>query len=410
MQILFLASWLPYPPDNGSKIRTYHLLQALRRRHTVDVITFVNQADIHHIPSAAIACGIVQAVEKPVYHPSSRRAMLGYLSLQPRHVFDTYSPRMQRVVTQFLANRRYDAVVASQADTARYVPRQPGAVAIFEEVETSIIRDGYQQASSLVTRWRRWLTWQKTQRYMRELIGQFDACTVVSDLEKRNLRQVAPDYEPVHTIANGVDTDALRPEVAEPEPDTLIYNGALTYSANMDAMRHFLDSIWPHIRAAEPGASLSITGRTDGVPLRDLALDAQVHITGYLDDIRPAVARAWACVVPLRIGGGTRLKILEAMALGTPVVSTSKGAEGLDVTDGIDILIADDPHSFARQTVRLLHDVGLRQRLATNARRLVEAKYSWQTIGDQFAALVESAVRTKLSSQRSGSPTSQHHA
>jgi glycosyltransferase involved in cell wall biosynthesis len=131
------------------------------------------------------------------------------------------------------------------------------------------------------------------------------------------------------------------------------------------------------------------------VDLDSLRLDGHVELTGYLPDIRPAVAESWACVVPLRLGGGTRLKILEAMALGTPVVSTMKGAEGLEVQDGVDLLIAETPGEFAEQVLRIMGSVGLREELARNAARLVAAKYEWSRIGAGFCNAVEQLVLTK---------------
>jgi glycosyltransferase involved in cell wall biosynthesis len=189
-----------------------------------------------------------------------------------------------------------------------------------------------------------------------------------------------------------VDCDHNRPGLAQPRPDSLVYNGALTYSANYDAMRWFLAHVFPRVKQAVPGVTLAITGSTAGVDTAGLALDDTVTLTGYVDDIRCPVAEASACVVPILQGGGTRLKILEAMALGTPVVSTSKGAEGLDVTPGHDILIADEPTEFASQVTRLLSDAALREQVASNARHLVEQRYDWQQIGRRFVGLVEAAV------------------
>jgi len=166
----------------------------------------------------------------------------------------------------------------------------------------------------------------------------------------------------------------------------------MTYSANYDAMQFFLRDVYPQVRAAVPGASLTITGSTAGVDQAGLALDDTVHLTGYVDDIRPVIAGSAACVVPLRQGGGTRLKILEAMALGVPVVSTRKGAEGLDVVDGEHLLLADTPRDLAAATVRLLQDGALRACLASQARALVERRYDWRAIGAAFTALVEETV------------------
>ncbi|MGD8807776.1 MAG: glycosyltransferase family 4 protein, partial [Chloroflexota bacterium] len=161
------------------------------------------------------------------------------------------------------------------------------------------------------------------------------------------------------------------------------------YQANYDAVRYFLAEIYPLIRTARPETTFKVTGSANGALLDGLALDESVKLTGFVKDIRPEVAGAAVCVIPLREGGGTRLKILEALALGTPVVSTSKGAEGLAVESGKHLLIADDPGHFARETLRLLGDAGLRRALAENGRRLVEAAYDWRRIGREYTALLE---------------------
>jgi glycosyltransferase involved in cell wall biosynthesis len=172
------------------------------------------------------------------------------------------------------------------------------------------------------------------------------------------------------------------------EPESLVFPGALTYKANLWAVEFFLAQVFPAVKAQRPGVKLYITGRTDGVPVDDLPLQDGVIFTGYLDDVRPRVACSPVCVVPMTVGGGTRLKILEAMALGTPVVSTSKGAEGLDVVHGQDILIADDAGDFARAVLSLLQDRDLRTKLAINGRRLVEERHSWQIGARQLEQLL----------------------
>ena len=209
-------------------------------------------------------------------------------------------------------------------------------------------------------------------------------------------RMVRANRMPLEVVPNGVDCDHNRPGLAQPQPIRLVYNGSLTYSANYDAMRWFLAEVYPRIKAQVPGVSLTITGSTRGVDLAGLALDDTVRLTGFVDDVRIPVAEAGVCVVPIRQGGGTRLKILEAMALGTPVVATSKGAEGLDAVDGEHLLLADDPEAFARRTVELLGNPALRHDLAANARRLVEDRYDWAAIGQRFVDLVEATVKEKI--------------
>jgi glycosyltransferase involved in cell wall biosynthesis len=194
-------------------------------------------------------------------------------------------------------------------------------------------------------------------------------------------------------VPNGVDLDRYKDDFGAPEPGTLVFPGALTYGANFDAMAFFLNQVFPLVKARWPEVILRITGRANGVPVDRLPLDERVILTGYLDDVRPTVAQSWACVVPLRIGGGTRLKILEAMALGTPVVSTSKGAEGLEITPGEDILIADEPTEFADAVLRLLDDPVLRTELAANGQRLVREQYGWEQIGKKLSQLLHQVVR-----------------
>ncbi len=199
----------------------------------------------------------------------------------------------------------------------------------------------------------------------------------------------------IEIVPNGVDCQLNRPRLATPIPGRLVYSGALTYSANYDAMDYFLKEIYPLIRRKMPIVSLVITGSIDGVAIEQLALDESVRLTGYVDDIRLEIASAMALVAPLRVGGGSRLKILEAMALGTSIIATAKGVEGLAVSDENDLLIADDPAVFAEQTVRLLEHEDLRIKLTQRAR---ETTPKCIMIGSKSAQiLVDMLDRTSVS-------------
>jgi glycosyltransferase involved in cell wall biosynthesis len=213
---------------------------------------------------------------------------------------------------------------------------------------------------------------------------------MVSELDRAEaLQVVGGDQGRIKVIPNGVDCDHNRPGWGQARDCRLVFNGSLTYSANYDAMRWFLGQIYPLVQEQMPQVSLTITGSLQGVDLSGLNLDSSVQFSGHVADVRPLVGGATACVVPMRQGSGTRIKILEAMALGTPVVATSKGAEGLQVSHGHDLLIADPPAEFATQVLRLLRDPDLRGRLAANAHHLVERHYDWRAIGQQFVNLLE---------------------
>lgn len=391
MNILFLSTWFPFPPDNGSKIRVYHLLRALAERHQVSLVAFNPNAHTGFVTPENVT---VYPVFVDPFRYVQLPQVIKYLSPVPLVFWR--STEMAAVVKSLYNQTQWDVAVAIQAPVGRYalgcdIPR-------VLDVDTALsyqLRQHYEAQTTRLGRWRAWLSWLKAYRYEGALFRRFQTCAVASSLEVPHVQAMAGNGSNVAVIPNGVDCAHHRPGLAEVQPHTLIYNGALTYSANYDAMRTFLAEIYPRIRQELPDVSLSITGSTKGVDLSALPLDESVHLTGYVEDIRLPVAASAVCVVPLRQGGGTRLKILEAMALGTPVVATSKGAEGLEAVDGEHLLLADDPAAFAAATLRLLREPALRARLAANARRLVEARYDWSHIGASFVDLVEHACHKR---------------
>ena len=386
MKILFLSPWFPTPPVNGSKIRIYHLLKALSRRHSVSLVSFIRPGESIDLQGTEAFCEQVRTVPYREFRPHHWRARLAYFSLQPRSVANTYSPEMAQIVCKLASQA--DCLIASELVTAAYLRLGISLPSMLDDLELAAGQDAWNNSQGW-ERWLRWLTWQKSCQYIRQLLPHFRMATVVSELEAAVLRKIAPAYSSIQVLPNGVDTEFNRPGSAAAQTGKLVYSGALTYKANYDAMYYFLSEIFPIIRQQQPDAYLEITGSTQGVDLGGLRIDERVRFTGFMDDIRPVIAGAWMCVVPLRQGSGTRLKILEAMALGTPVVSTTKGAEGLAVTPEEDILIADQPEDFARQVVRLSGDTELRSRLSTNGRRLVEQRFSWKMIGQDFCSMVE---------------------
>jgi GT2 family glycosyltransferase len=206
------------------------------------------------------------------------------------------------------------------------------------------------------------------------------------------VQPLAPRHVVLEVIPNGVDVEACAGTFGSAETDTLVYAGALSYEANFDAVLYFARSILPLIRLERPGVRLRVTGRATPGQIATLPSAEGIEFTGYLDDVRPTIARSWAEVVPLRKGGGTRLKVLEALALGTPVVSTPKGVQGLEIEAGQHALVADSSAKFAAATVDLLGKPELRQRLAIAGCELVRERYDWRDIGRRFNDLVIQVV------------------
>lgn len=395
MKLLFLSTWFPFPPDNGSKIRVYHLLRALGQRHNVTLISFAWDTAVPEQYAAELpfCCAVHTVLCDPFAHNALVRATR-YLSLAP--VVTRPIAEMQRLVGCVLAQTAFDAVIASTEVMATYALQAPlSTIKILEEHNsfTRMMEDRYRAATHPVQRLNHWVSWQKTRRYEAALFRKFTRVVMVSEEDRQTCERLPGFRTPVAVISNGVDCAHHRPGLAETRPNTLVYNGALTYSANYDAMQYFLAEIYPWIKQQLPDVTLTITGSTRGVDLSGLRLDASIHFTGYVADVRLPVAQSAVCVVPLRQGGGTRLKILEAMALGVPVVATSKGAEGLSVVNGEHLLLADAPSAFAAAVLRILCERDLSARLTYNASALVEARYDWGGIGARFVELVEDANR-----------------
>lgn len=333
----------------------------------------------------------VITLPRRTYQPARLGALAAFLSPQPRSLADTFDRSAQQVI-QETAHTQYDAIFACQLNMAVYARGLAHPVKIFDEVETGLYTDAYQNARG-ARRLRHQLTWLKYARYLRTIAHDFSALTVVSSTEQARLVNIGIPVGRIHIIANGVDCNAGTISGGPREPFTLIYNGALTYSANYDAMQYFVRDILPQIRAQEPRVQLKITGRAPQFAINELSQDNVVSFTGYVPDVRAEVRSCTLCVVPLRTGGGTRLKILEAMAVGTPVITTTKGAEGLEMQNGEQLIIADSPAAFARATLQLLSDEPLRLRLARAALERVRQQYDWQIIQARMEQVLVNCIQ-----------------
>jgi glycosyltransferase involved in cell wall biosynthesis len=387
MNLLIVSSWFPWPPDNGSKLRASALLGALGERHDITLLSFGSREDARNALTPAATCRSVHVVEGHPFHPG--RLRLRYLlAATPRSLVQTYSPAMQALVDREAP--LHDVALALQIGAAPYLLRHKTLPRVLEELEVGVIRNAY-EAQHRFRRARAGLTWWKLARYVRMLVERFDRTTVVSEVERDYLHAAGCDIGRVSVVPNGVDRRHLA-VVRMPQAAKLIYPGAITYSANRDAVRYFIGDIYPRIRAQRPDVTLDVTGDTGDIDVHALGHGEQgVTFTGRLADVKDAVARSAVCVVPLRVGGGTRLKVLEAMALGTPVVSTSKGIEGLSVSHDQHVLVGDTPAAFAAHVVRVLNDAQLSSRLSAAARSAVAETYTWDRIGAQLDAVIEEA-------------------
>lgn len=392
MKILVISTWFPLPPDNGSRMRTYNLLRQLGAEHTLDLLTLSQtERDADHLTEVQKFCRRVAVFPEPQFNPGAMRSWLGFFSPTPRYFQAHHSQELEALMTRWTREETYDAVLAITLGAAPYAAKLDIPLKVLDQhnVESQVIKRKSQNEKSPIRRLRYMPTWIKTERFERGIASRFDAISVVSHPERELMRTLLKNghRDCVHVIPNGVDPALLEYPSPGKEDGLLVLNGALTYQPNRDAAECLCREILPRVQARFPQAHVRITGGLKGVKLGSLRDIPGVEFTGYVDDIRRIVASACALVVPLKFGGGTRLKILEAMALGTPVVSTSVGAEGIDVTDGEDILLGETTDELADRTVRLLADPHLAERIAENARALVRDRYQWPAIAEKFTRI-----------------------
>lgn len=397
MRILAITSWWPEPADNGIRLRLNRLLRSLAARHELHLAALCQPfPDEEQKLEALRYCATVVADPRPAEPTLGTGAQLASLwSPWPASVRATWSEHFAATVRRCAARVRPEVVIAFELSSAPYAALVPGALRILDDLEMASLYDAF-AGSTGRHRLRRWLTWAKHRAYVQQVLRAFHGYSVVSTREAVLARALAPAGLPAEVVPNGADVDGLWADVAADE-DTLIYPGALSYQANFDAMAYFLEAIFPSIRSARPAARLRITGHASPTQVAALPRCEGVELTGFVPDIKGLVARSWAEVVPLRKGSGTRLKILEALALGTPVVSTTKGVEGLALRPGEELLVADTPAEFAAATLLLLSQPGLRAHLAAAGRRAVRQHYDWRTSGDRLDELLERVAALRRS-------------
>ena len=398
MKVLFLSRWFPYPPDNGSKIRILNLIKRLSVHNEVHLISFFNSTDSIGEDSQSKNlkfCKSVTAIPYRPYNPQGFRAIAGLFSLKPRSIVDSFNVEFNMEVEKMINGHHFDLVIASQIDMAPYAVSIRSTPKLLEEIEVSVIKEAFQLERNFIKKLRKILTWWKLSFYLKRLLPVFNGCTVVSNNERDQLRNLVPGFPPIFVIPNGVDCANYDGVDGIPEKDTLIYSGALTYHANFDAVHYFLSEIFPLVLKEKPNTRLVVTGKMDPVLLAGLPPSSGVIFTGYLQDIRPAIQKSWISIVPLRVGGGTRIKILESLALGTPVISTQKGVEGLDLAPGQDFILADTPEDFSKAILGLLDNAEFRKKLSTNGKIAVSQRYDWKEIGQTYDGLIRTCTQNE---------------
>ncbi len=421
MKILFLTPQLPYPPQKGTALRNWGLISGLATRHAVALLSFCAPDQSPQLAEPLTAACRVETVPSPAR--TLRERLRGvFATTKPDMALRLASSDYARRLSNWLSRESFDVVHVEGIEMAPYLEvllnardcRSSHTINVREPISVSwgwrcplIVFDNHNceyllQQRAFLTDLRipsRWpsaayslVQWLRLRRYEARVCRQADCVLAVSEADAAALRRLVPTVS-ITVVPNGIDTRAYRTEPLKPNDqmprNALVFTGTMDFRPNVDAVLWFVQEVLPRIQAEFPDVRFVVVGQRPHERLRHLQSNPAVVLTGWVEDARPYIASSTVYVAPLRIGGGTRLKLLEAMALGKAVVATRLGAEGYPVTDGREVLLADSPADFAAAVVGLLRDPGRREELGRAARALVERHYDWQVI----VPLVEAVYR-----------------
>jgi polysaccharide biosynthesis protein PslH len=395
MKLLWLNAGLLLPLDKGGKLRTWHLMRQLARRHDISYLSFADRSatpadvrDMREVASEVVTIPRSETAKGTIkFYTEAARYLVDRI---PYAVAKYRSSEYRAAIDRLLAETTFDAVVCDFLVPIVNLPEHlPCRSILFtHNVEAEIWRRHAEHAGNPMSRLLLAQQWERMLRFERAALNRFDLVLAVSETDSHTFERLYPDAiaAPVHVVQTGVDTAFFSPmnERTPARRAHLVFTGSMDWLPNEDGMEYFVRDIFPLVRRHEPDATLSIIGRSPTPAVKRLADGPGIHVTGRVDDVRPHVAEGAVYVVPLRIGGGTRLKIFEAMSMAKAVVSTTIGAEGLPVTPGQNILIADDPVQFADAIVRLIRENDTRRRIEAEARQLVVEKYDWSAVARDF--------------------------
>jgi sugar transferase (PEP-CTERM/EpsH1 system associated) len=398
VRILYLCHRIPYPPDKGEKIRAFHQLQAIAKRHEVDLFTLADDpADLERGPAALR--GICQHVTVAQINPRlARLRSFPYLfTSTPLTIPYFGSADLRDRIRHAVGGRSYDLVFVYCSAMAQYLEPARGIPVVTDLVDVD--SDKWAQYAAFA-RFPMSAIYRREARAMREyeraVCERSSTVVVTTEREAQLLREISPAAS-VHVMTNGVDTEYFKPfEVRRNGGAPVIgFVGDMAYFPNQEAVTFFAHKVLPLIRTAAPEARFLIVGRNPGPAVRDLARIDGIEVTGFVPDVRPHLERMWVSVAPFSVAAGIQNKILEAMASGIPVVATARAAQGLTRDAAAAVQIADGPEQIASRTVELLRDPQFAREKGLESRRRVAADYSWERSLQALLRILEGSFRAE---------------
>ncbi|MDD1757916.1 MAG: glycosyltransferase [Methanotrichaceae archaeon] len=403
MNILFLSTRSPYPLISGHSLRTYHILKGAAQNHNIILVTFVQlpehelkKENLDHLRSF---CKAVYPFEIPADMSRTKLATMLFLNLFSSLPFVAQkydAPLMRQRIRGIIQEGHIDLVHVDMLPLAAYISEFENLpkILVNHNVESVRLYRWFRTEPNPVKKVFLGIQWLKLKTFEQSAMNKFDGCVVVSELDRELLIKMGVKSR-LFVVPNGTNTKFFKPNNNKVIENSVLWIGHMDVHTNKDAVLYFWKDIYPILKKRYPQVKMTFVGTAPPKEIADAApQDPLLKATGFVDDIRPYIDEAAVMVVPIRIGSGTRLKILDAMAMGKAIVSTSVGCEGLNVNDGKDILIADSPEDFAGKTIELLKNADKRVNLERNAIELAKS-YDWDLIGEKQEAAYEDVMRRK---------------
>jgi len=399
MKILIIDEEFPFPLNTGKRIRSFNLAKALTSFHDVSYLAYgLSGSDAFRFMQKN------RITPFPVNPLDRRKSGIGFYfrlllnlaSPLPYIVTSHYSKVFKERLKGFLKKDVYDVIICEWTPYAIFLRDLPAVkkIIVAHNIESRIWERYQSEERNPLRRAYITIQRQKIEKYERKCFHWADGATAVSESEALQIKNYGVGY-PVEVIENGVDVEYFSPQEYDIDPNMLVFTGSMDWRPNQDASGYFVTEILPHIRKRKPSIKVFLVGRNPSKSVLKLGKLDGVKVTGTVDDVRPFMASAGVYVVPLRIGGGSRVKILEALAMRKAVVSTSIGAEGLRVKHGEEIIISDRAEGFAEAVVTCLGDTDLSRRLGENGRMLVEKYYRWEELGKKYNDYIVAVVNRR---------------
>jgi sugar transferase (PEP-CTERM/EpsH1 system associated) len=399
MNILFLSTEVPYPPNHGHYIRTYNILKYLAQRYDVHFLGFIKKQEKIEMEPINKICKSTKVFDIPDSVSRPRLILSLFRNLFSRYPYIAqkyYSVNMEKEIRRIIENDKIDIIHYDMLHLARYRDCVGNIPSVLTEhnVESERVYRLAKNSHNIVFKLFMYLQYIKLRNFEKKAISEFDLCITVSANDMQTLSEMSPDVH-FEEIPNGVDTSFYTPDSEVSFNKSLVWAGGMKDFYNQQAVLFLLESIYPIIKAYMPGIRMTLVGKCNSERILSLAKRNSVHMTGYVEDVRPFINSASVFVAPILSGGGTKLKVLNAMAMAKPVVTTSVGAEGIEAQNGVHLIIADDPAEFAEKTVYLLKNPGIARKIGENARSLILEKYDWKVIGPKMIKIYEETISDK---------------